>query len=297
MRNDVIMKFRFLIVGLLVFVGLFSTSLEMIGQVQIGTFADGKYPVYHLGYNLQMTADGNFMIFRGGNFQDNALVQTFDGVPNFSKWNGNVTDAAGLYLPGVEKMPEIDGGETAFCYDVKYNVVGWGLKKETIDFDAYKDDPNLRLYKNLKQAEKQVRTIIDTEPVLPFIPDIVIKEVSYVVPKADVRFDEGGNITTVRQNVTLLDNKFLVDTKWDVGFCDGCGERSVFIGPTPDNISSTLNLEKLDVSDLAGFDLAPITGYGSKTKPYPYSQSYVHVKTESGKPSRVFIDGDLLLDA
>lgn len=134
---------------------------------QIGTFTEAGYPVYHLGYNLQSTPDGNFLMFRGGNFQRYSSVKSFEGVPDFSNWNGLHTDAAGLTLPPSDQLPEIPGWEVCYCYDVVWNVTGYGLCKDGIDFSAYKDDPNLRLFKTAKAAEKQVVTKPATGPVGP----------------------------------------------------------------------------------------------------------------------------------
>lgn len=140
---------------------------------QIGTFTEAGYPVYHLGYNLQSTPDGNFLMFRGGNFQRYSSVKSFEGVPDFSNWNGLHTDAAGLTLPPSDQLPEIPGWEVCYCYDVVWNVTGYGLCKDGLNYSAYKDDPNLRLYKTAKAAEKQIITKPATGPVgpIPNVPD------------------------------------------------------------------------------------------------------------------------------
>ncbi|MGR3809604.1 hypothetical protein [Jiulongibacter sp. NS-SX5] len=143
---------------------------------QIGTFTAENYPVYHLGYNLQSTADGNFLMIRGGNFQNHELVKTTPGVPNISNWNGLHTNAGGLSLPAAAELPEINGWEVCFCYDVIWNVTGYGLCKDGLDYGAYKDDPNLRLFKTAKAAEKQVifkpvTNPVGPIPIEPTIPD------------------------------------------------------------------------------------------------------------------------------
>jgi hypothetical protein len=139
-------------------------SLSSFAQVQIGTFTDNNYPVYLIGYIVQSTADGNFMMFRGGNFQDNSLVKT--DVPKLGKWLGNNTDWQGMVQPDVDKLPAIIGWEVCYCYDVVWNVTGHGLCKDNIDYDAYRSDPNLRLFKSYKAANKEILTKPNTNPIL-----------------------------------------------------------------------------------------------------------------------------------
>ena len=143
-------------------------SLSSFGQVQIGTFTDNNYPVYLIGYIVQSTADGNFMLFRGGNFQNNSLVKT--DVPKLGKWLGNNTDWQGMVQPDVDKLPAIIGWEVCYCYDVVWNVTGHGLCKDNIDYDAYKSDPNLRLFKSYKAANREIITKPNTLPIVVVAP-------------------------------------------------------------------------------------------------------------------------------
>jgi len=161
------MKCRNFLYGLIMMLAVGLTSgASATGQTKIGTFTDAEYPVYLIGYTLQASPDGNFMLFRGGNFQGHELVKTDEGVPDFSPWLLNHTDWGGMKLPDISALPEIQGWDICYCYDVPSNVTGYGLCKENISYQAYKDDPNLRLFKTAKAAKKEVRTIPDTDPIV-----------------------------------------------------------------------------------------------------------------------------------
>lgn len=150
--------------------GLLAFAIQLAAHAQtpkkIGSFTDQNYPVYLVGYVVQSSPDGNFLMFRGGNFQNHELVKSDAGVPNFSNWLQNPTEGAGLYLPDPGKLPAIPDWEVCYCYDVPSNTTGWGLCKSGLDYSAYKNDANLRLFKNLKSAEKEKRTIPDTDPIV-----------------------------------------------------------------------------------------------------------------------------------
>lgn len=118
---------------------------------------------------------------------------------------------------------------------------------------------------------------------------------SFANPIADVNYDASGNISNTRQSFGVVESgstRTLNDSNWANGFCSSCGTRYVHFGNMEYSAAQNTSLSNLDVSDLAGFDLAPITSYGKDENTDDYSQSLVHIKADSGKPRRTYITGD-----
>jgi hypothetical protein len=103
-------------------------------------------------------------------------------------------------------------------------------------------------------------------------------------PQQDVTYDTAGNIATIRTNWQLnrVGNQvFLKDLNWATGFDTGA-TRHAYITAEPAAAAAARSFNNLDVTDMEGFDIAPLILYQNQK----YSQSYIHIKANPNKNRR-----------
>ena len=123
-------------------------------------------------------------------------------------------------------------------------------------------------------------TCVDSEQFTAPVPCVIVQELAVILPEQVLRYNMNGTVSQINSDLDLSNN-ILTDLQWNTQFLfDSNYTKTAYIGiRNHDNLTS---LQNVNVSDIQGFDLAPIILYTKNSEKWKNAQgcqTYVHIPT------------------